>query len=184
MPLHPDSLHAMFAKRSARFDSFFAGGETPLPHLLRRTLPVLLGLLVLGGCAPRCKTPPELGIVFDINSSTSFIQATGQNLIVDETPTGFNLLITHSSLSGEFLEMRIDVPSQSLTFFRMNMFGLNISNANVMGSTVYDFTTEEFECRNTFSNNDEYKSGFVDLELDLGAGPDTRMTIDWTAELP
>jgi hypothetical protein len=165
----------------------FAGGEKAWKAATRRafTLPALiLGIgLLLGSCAPRCKTAPELGIVFDIDNATSFIQATGENLVVDETSTGFNLLITHSSLSGEFLEMRIDPNMRTLTFFRMQMFGLDIANSAVQGSTVFDFGTEEFECRNALSKNDEYKSGRVDLELDLGAGPNTRLMIDWTAAL-
>lgn len=182
-------LPAMPLQRTFFSRFVFAEGEGPsrfarfFSLALRPWMAVLVSAVLVGSCAPRCKVDPELGIVFDIDNDVSFIQATGENLQVDESSAGFNLLISHSSLTGEFIEMRIDVATQTLTFFRMQMFGLNIANSAVQGSTVFDFGTEEFECRNALSKNDAYKSGRVDLELDLGAGPNTRMLIDWTAAL-
>ena len=148
---------------------------------------LLLGIaLVLGlaSCGNRCEPEPETGIVFTIDNATSFVRATGDNIVVEESLAGFNLLILHPNLSGEFVELRIDVAARELTFFRMEMFGIRINNDEVLDAEVFAFGTEEFDCYRFLSPNDDFKTGSTDLSLRLSDGRETRITIDWTGEVP
>jgi len=150
---------------------------------MKNLLLVLGCLAVLSSCGNRCQTPPDEGIVFDINNATSFLQAS-DNIVVEESLDGFNLLITHPNLSGEFVELRIDTESRLLTFFRLDMFGIRIDNDDIASSEVFSFGTEEFDCYRFVAPNNDFKSGDVDLAVTLLSGETTSMRISWTVAIP